>query len=143
MKNLKVDDRVRIVEREQTAADEKEQSYFPHFAGLTGVVSKLYPPDEACVEIDKESLPESNAERHQDIQKQLRTRWLEGLSSDARGKLSEKELSFTLNYSVVVGVKDLEPAGAPPKKAVPEKRLSQSDLDRTEEEFLRRKAEGT
>lgn len=143
MKNLKVGDRVRIVEREQTAADEKEQSYFPHFAGLTGVIRKLYPPDEACVEIDKESLPESNAERHQDIQKQLRTRWLEGLSSDARGKLSGKEQSFTLNYSVVVGVKDLERAGAPPKKLVPEKRLSQSDLDRTEEEFLRRKAEGT
>ena len=93
MKNWKTGDRVRIVEREQTAKDVKEQTYFPHFAGLVGDVVKVYGPDEVCVEILRGALPLSNSKRHDEIEKRLKERVMDSLSQDARSKLSEEENS--------------------------------------------------
>lgn len=134
MKQWKTGDRVRIVTREQTAKDAKEQSYFPHFAGLVGTVTKVYAPDDVCVEIDREALPEANANRHTEIETHLRDRWLDSLSQDARSKLSEQERQFRLNYTLVVASADLEAVKEPRKAAEP--RPAPKDLDRTEEEFL-------
>lgn len=139
MKHWKEGDLVRVVTREQTAQDVKEQTYFPHFAGLEGTVVKVYSPEEICVEINRDSLPEANAARQNEIEKFLRNRWLDGLSQDARSRLSEAEHRFHLNYTLLVKGTDLESAkgGKPRSTGEKEARLKPKDLDKAEEEFLK------
>jgi hypothetical protein len=145
MKHWKTGDRVRIVEREQTAKDIKEQTYFPHFAGLVGDVVKVYGPDEVCVEIVRDSLPGSNASRHDEIEKRLKDRLMDSLSQDARSKLSEKEKQFTLRYTVLVSGADLEPYKGEVKARtrpapMADERPHEADLEALEEQFLRERS---
>jgi hypothetical protein len=148
MKKWKVGDRVRVVEREQTLKDAKEQTYFPHFGGLVGSVVKVYEPDEVCVEVERESLPSSNTKRHLEIEKHLKDRLMENLSQDARSRLSEEEKRFHLSYTLLVASGDLEPfTGTPAPKAASappaaDERPHEKDLEEKEEEFLRLRSEG-
>ena len=48
---IKEGDRVRIVDRPQTADDIKSSLYYNHFRGLTGIVQKMY-ASEVAIEID-------------------------------------------------------------------------------------------
>lgn len=140
MTGIKPGDRVRVVTREQTAKDIKENTYFPHLAGLSGVVAKVYSPEEVCVTIDRETLPEKNAKRHSEIETAMQEKWLDSISQDARSKLSEQEREFHLQYTIMVSETDLEPAtGAKPAKAKDptEPVVHEKDLDRAEEEYLK------
>jgi hypothetical protein len=139
-KKLKPGDKVRVVEREPTTKDIRENAYFPHMAGATGTVVKVYSPEEVCVELDQESLPEANRERHEEIREGLKQRWIDSLSQEARAKLSQEEKEFHLNYSVLVKADDLEPARGGAKEK--EDRLKPNDLDRVEEEFLKSRTSG-
>ena len=140
MTAIKAGDRVRVVTRQQTAKDIKENAYYPHLAGLTGVVSKIYSPEGICVTVDRDSLPEKNAMRHAEIETAMQTKWLDSISQDARSKLSDQEREFHLQYTILVAETDLEPAtGAIPAKekdsAVPV--VHEKDLDIAEEEYLK------
>ncbi len=148
MAGVKAGDRVRIVQREQTADDVKSSLYFPHYAGLTGSVQKAYVGDEVAVQIELESLTREIRKRHDSVRDQMKTKWLDGLSEEGRGKLTEREKDFNLRYIVLVTQGDLEavgpkpipaPKAAPaPKEEVPLRPTDQDYAAAEEQELLRR-----
>lgn len=114
---IKQGDRVIIAAREQTAADAKSGLYYPHFANLAGRVLKLY-GEEASVLVDRDTMPAEVRARHEEGETAERQKYLDRLSETARSGLSDKEKNFTLNYAVLVAVKDLRPDdGKAPKPA--------------------------
>jgi len=145
MSPLKEGDRVRVRERAVTVSDVKSGLYFAHFPGLTGTIEKIYEGQEACVDVDLESLPPSVRARHQEIESDMRRKWLDGLSDEARNRLSEAEKQFHLKYAILVQVSDLEPfkggaarqpAARSREDARPAKAVTSKDLDQAEEAFL-------
>jgi len=147
MPKWKTGDRVRVVQREQNANDIRENAYFPHLAGLEGTVAKVYSPEEVCVIVDRETLPEENSVRHGEIENRLQERWLDSISQEARSNLSEAEKVFNLNYTILIASTDLEPAkgarkpAAKPseKQASKDERPHLKDLEQSEEEFLKQR----
>jgi hypothetical protein len=143
---LREGDRVKIAEREQNGEDAKSGLYYGFFRGLTGTVQKLYATSEVAVQVDIESLTEPIAKRHLEVQEQMKTKWLDGLSDEARGRLSDAEKDFRLHYSILVAPTDLAPAGP---RALPEARdgataprKTQEDLDAAEAAELERRRGG-
>jgi ribosomal protein L21E len=82
MPHFKPGDRVRLVTRAQTEEDMKSGLYYEHFGGMTGIVQKIYGPQEIAVEIEPESLPQEIRQRHENVRDQMKTKWLEGLSEE-------------------------------------------------------------
>jgi ribosomal protein L21E len=108
---LKEGDRVRISDREATADDAKSGLYQNHFRGLTGVIQKVYTTsNEVAVEIDQTTMSENIAARHLEMQEQMKNKWLDGLSEEARNRLTPKEREFNLRYTVLVSVNDVKAA---------------------------------
>jgi len=141
MPTWKVGDRVRVARRDQSMSDVQENAYFPHMADLEGTISKIYSADEICVTVDRETLPEQNAERHTEIEQHLQERWLDSISQEARANLSEPERQFRLHYTLLVKGADLEPVkGKRPAKPKDERPHSR-DLDGAEEEFLKNRGQ--
>jgi ribosomal protein L21E len=106
---FKEGDRVRIVDRDATAEDLKSGLYYNHFRGVTGTVQKMY-ATEVAVEVDQATLNEAVAVRHNEMQEQMKNKWLDSLSEEARNRLTPKERDFKLRYTVLVAVKDLQSA---------------------------------
>ena len=96
---------VTIASREQTAADIKSGLYYNHYAGLTGTVLKVY-AEEASVLVDRETLPQELRKRHEDNEKAMKQKWLDGLSDEARNRLTGPEKQFGLNYAILVALTD-------------------------------------
>jgi hypothetical protein len=119
MANISAGDRVRIVSREPNEEDVKSQMYFGFYGGLTGSVQKVYSKTEVAVEIETESLTREIRKRHDDVRDQMKTKWLDGLSEEGRGKLTEREKDFNLRYVVLVSMDDLQKAGAKPAAPAP------------------------
>ncbi|MCE5323008.1 hypothetical protein LLG46_06800 [bacterium] len=117
MAELKVGDTVQVKTREVTNDDVKSSLYFAYFAGLVGSVDRVYDDDTVCVDIDIDSLTEDARKRHLDTQEFERKRWLNGLSGEARNRLSEDQKKLTISYKILVSKKDLEPTKGPKKKA--------------------------
>lgn len=128
---VKEGDRVQIVVREPNAEDAKSGLYYRHFQGLVGTVQKIYANGEAAIEVDLESLEEAIAARHQEVQEQMKTRWLEGLSEEARNRLTDAERRFRLRYVVLVHTRDLTALDKTPAS-----RATAADLFAAEEDFL-------
>jgi len=125
-KALSAGDTVRVVERAQVQADIKSNMYFPHYAGLTGVIGKVYPDNTASITIDTDSLPPAIRTRHENSTQQMRQKWLDGLSDEARNRLTAAEKKLSLRYAILVSVDDLNPEArsaaaiaAPAKKEAP------------------------
>jgi ribosomal protein L21E len=136
---FKEGDRVQIADRVPTTADEKSGLFYAYFRGLTGTVQKVFATEEVAVEIETESLNVSIAERHREMQEQLKAKWLDGLSETERNRLSEAERNFRLRYTVLVHRNDLKAPSAPRTLESPPARVTSHELDaREEEEFLRR-----
>lgn len=112
-KQLAEGDPVRLADREPSAADTKSGLFYPHYRALTGAVAKLYADGTATVSVDPESLPAEIRARHQAGTDAMRQKWLDGLSDEARNKLSAAEKKFSLRYNLLVGVADLLPTDAP------------------------------
>lgn len=106
-------DAVRLADREANAADVKSQLYFPHYRGLAGTITKLYADGTANVNVAPESLPTEIRARHQAGTDAMRQKWLDGLSDEARNKLSSSEKKFALRYHLLVAVSDLSLTDAP------------------------------
>ncbi len=109
---LKEGDRVQIIDRDATADDVKSGLFYNHFRNLTGTIQKIYETEEATVEVDDEALSEPVGQRHADVREQMKTRWLDGLSDEARNRLGEQEKDFHLRYTVLVNLKDVAPGKA-------------------------------
>lgn len=106
-----------LADREPNAADSKSGLYYPYYRNLTGIIAKLYADDTATVTIDPESLPSEIRARHQAGTEAMRQKWLDGLSDEARNKLSASEKKFALRYNLLVGLADLSPGQALPAPA--------------------------
>lgn len=136
MTAFKEGDRVQIADREATADDVKTGLFYNHFRGLTGTVQKLY-GEEAAIEIEPQSLTDTVASRHDDVQEQMKSKWIDGLSEEAKSRLTDAEKDFRLRYTVLVGVKDLGKAKGDP---LPPRKTS-ADLEAAEDaEFQKRTA---
>lgn len=132
-------DRVRIVDRPTTAADTKNNLYYPHFVNLTGTVSKIYSTQEAAIDVELDSMPEAVSRRHTDFQENWKNRWLEGLSEEGRNRLSPQERDFKLRYTILVSVQDLTTDGLPQQTAPAPARPTEHDLSAAEEAELNRR----
>ncbi len=108
---------VRIADREAGTADTKSGLFYPYYRGLTGTVTKDYADGTVSLTVDADSLPEEIRKRHQTGTEAMRTKWLDGLSDEARNKLSAAEKKFSLRYSLLVGAEDLTVTGAPAETA--------------------------
>lgn len=167
MAAIKAGDRVTVVQRDVTAEDTKTQLYFAYFGGLTGTIDKVYDDDTVCVDIDLDALQEEARERHLAMQEKERRRWLDGLSDEARRRLTPEQQQLKMSYKILVLKKDIVPLkGGSPKdggksgggasedapsseKKGPDKapnptadepapkRVSEADLAAAEEAFLR------
>ncbi len=161
-------DRVRIKTREATAADQESLLYFPHLAGLTGTVRSVFSETEIAVVIDVDSMSEVMVGAHKEAVKRMRAKFLGSLGEEQKRNLSPEEKRFNANYVVLVKAADLE-KGPPKPKSEPNlvedeeveeyegesiaqgvlyddpeiaetsARLSPEDLDKAEEEELRRR----
>jgi hypothetical protein len=109
---------VRLADREPNAADNKSGLFYPYYRNLTGTVAKLYADGTATITVDSESLPPEIRARHQSGTDAMRQKWLDGLSDEARNKLSAAEKKFSLRYNLLIGVPDLTPI-SPPALAAP------------------------
>lgn len=118
-------DSVSIIARESSNADTKSGLYYPHFGGLRGSILKVY-GEEASIVIDRDSLPEAIRMRHEENEIAERKKYSDRLSEVARTSLSDKEKNFPLQYTVLVSLKDVEPA----------KRLTSEELDAKEAALL-------
>ncbi|WP_309712206.1 hypothetical protein [Armatimonas sp.] len=127
MAKINSGDTVIIAAREQTPADIKSGLYYPHYADMSGTILKVY-DDEASVLVDRETLPAELRKRHEENEKAMKTKWLDGLSEEARNRLTGAEKKFSLNYAILVAVADLAPGEA--------KRITPEELAAKEEAFL-------
>lgn len=127
MAKINPGDTVTITAREQTPADIKSGLYYPHYGNLSGTILKVY-GEEASVLVDRETLPSELRKRHEENEKAMKAKWLDGLSDEARNRLTGPEKKFGLNYAILVAVNDLAPGEA--------RRSSTNDLDAAEEAFL-------
>ena len=151
MAKVQPGDRVRIKERAATEQDVASMTYFPHYAGLEGEVTRVYDSGEAAVTVDPGCLQHSAAEMHRKIQDRVAEKFFAGLSEEGRKRLTPEEKEIRLNYVVLVKSTDLEPARATKSKVESReakssdapKRPSAKDLKKAEEEYLkqRRKAD--
>lgn len=112
-------DAVQIADRDPNAADTKSGLFYPHYRGLTGTLTKLYADGTANITVDPESLPAEIRARHQAGTTAMRQKWLDGLSDEARNKLSGAEKKFSLRYSLLAGISDLSAI----------ERVAQTDLE--------------
>ena len=126
MSSFSTGDPVRLANREQVAADVKSGLFYPHYQGLIGTIAKVYDDGTAAVTIDPISLPETLRTRHQAGSETQRRKWLDGLSDEARNRLSAAEKQFSLRYTLLVAVSDLTRLD----------RKSSADLENAEAQFL-------
>ncbi|MEP0765221.1 MAG: hypothetical protein HRF45_01590 [Fimbriimonadia bacterium] len=148
MAKVQPGDRVRIKERAATEQDVASMTYFPHYAGLEGEVTRIYDSGEAAVTIDPDCLQPAAAEMHRKVQQRVADKFLAGLSEEGRKRLTPEEKEIRLNYVVLVQPADLEPAKVAKTTAKPKaqpegaeaatapKRPSAKDLKKAEEEYL-------
>ena len=119
-------DTVQVADREATGPDAKSGLFYNHYRGLTGAVSKVYPDGSAAITVDVESLPEPMRARHLAGSEAQRQKWLDGLSDEARNRLSGAEKRFSLRYTLLVATSDLTKIN----------RKSSTDLDEAETQHL-------
>ena len=132
---FKEGDRVRIVDRPMTDEDIKSQLFYDHYRGLTGKVQKVYGTDEIAVEVEPDALLETVSARHLEVKEQMKAKWLNGLSEEAKGRLSDAERDFQLRYTVLVMAKDLVVATG----AAPQSRATLDQLAANEQAYLEQK----
>ena len=132
-KALAAGDPVQVADREIAGADAKSGLFYPHYRGLTGTIAKVYPDGTAAVTVVPESLPGEMRDRHKAGSEAQRQKWLDGLSDEARNRLSAAEKKFSLRYTILVATTDLSPSAAPVE--VPE-RKQLADLEDAEARHL-------
>lgn len=156
MPSYKTGDRVKVVDRDMTTADVKSGLFYDYFRNLTGAVERVYDDNSVCLRVDMDSLPENVQIRHGEVEEATKKRWLDGLGPEQLGRLSEADKKVALRYNILVGAGDLEPTGkakpSPKQKAeskpepaakkaaqaqIPERR-TQEDIEKAEDEYLKR-----
>ena len=129
---FKEGDQVKIIDREITPSDAKNGTFYAYFRGLAGVVDRMY-DKEICVRVDPETLPEDVLKRHLDVQESIKRKWLNGLSGEARNRLTAENKKFELAYTILVQSTDLEKvkSGEPKPAAIKSVRPVNPPKERT------------
>lgn len=109
MAAFKAGDKVLVVAREVTPEDEKSGLYYSYFGGLTGTIDRIYDDGLVCVNVDLESLSMEARDRHLAMQEAEKKKWLEGLSGEARNRLTPEQKQLKLSYKILTSSKDLHP----------------------------------
>ena len=112
-KTLAAGDPVQVADREVAGPDAKSGLFYPHYRGLTGTLAKVYPDGTAAVTVSPESLPDEMRARHKAGSEAQRQKWLDGLSDEARNRLSAAEKQFSLRYTILVATTRPEPPPMP------------------------------
>ncbi len=107
MAALKAGDKVQVTTRPVTSEDAKSGLYFAYFGGLIGTVDRVYDDGSVCVEIDLDSLGKEMRDRHLAMQAAEKKRWLDGLSDEARRRLSAEQQQLKISYKILMSGKDL------------------------------------
>jgi ribosomal protein L21E len=110
MPQFKEGDRVRVVTRPVTEEDRKNNTYFEHMAGLTGVVQNIYGSDGFAVKIELDSLSKVTQDVHKESTKRMREKFLANISDEQRKQLTSEELNFDAHYMLLIKNADLEKA---------------------------------
>jgi hypothetical protein len=110
-------DRIQVTDREPVAADIKSQLFYQHYRSVTGTIAKVYADGTAAVNVDPASLSKDIATRHTSTSDNLRQKWLDSLSEEARNKLSGADKNFSLRYTILIAQSDLQPYSGPVKPA--------------------------
>ena len=110
MPNWKEGDRVKIVTRQVTEADRKNNAYFDHMAGLTGTVQNVYAGDEIAIKVDEAALSNISRDVHDHATKYMRKKFAENSTEEMRKQLTPEELNFSAHYVLLVQGADLEKA---------------------------------
>ncbi len=132
---FKEGDLVQIKTREATAEDVKSGLYYGYFGGVQGAIQKIYATGEAAIDANLDSLAEEVARRHEEMRLAMQNKWLDGLSEEAKNRLTPQERAFTLRYNILVGQDDLEV----PNAIAEPRRLTSADLEAREAEELARR----
>ena len=103
-------DRVRVTDRDVTAADIKSQLFFDHYRGVVGKIRKTYADNTATIIVELEDLTTSQSAAHKDVTDWVRNRELERLSEEAKNKLAASDKKFGVPYAILVSINDLTPA---------------------------------
>lgn len=109
MAALKAGDRVLLATREITPEDEKSGLYYSYFGGLTGTAASVYDDGTVCVDVDLDSLSAPARDRHLGMQEAERKKWLDGLSGEARNRLTPEQKQLKLSYKILASKNDVEP----------------------------------
>jgi hypothetical protein len=143
--SLNSGDHVRIVDAQPGTPDAKALVYYDYYRNLTGTVVKAYDDGTVAISVDRDSLPAEIRTRHEDSERMQRDRWLNNLSDEDRNRLTEKEKSFSLRYTVLVATKHVVPekpgahAAAPAPEDTPASRKTLADLEAAEAAYLKSK----
>jgi len=111
MLKFKEGDRVKVVSRDVTDEDRKENVYFSHMAGLTGTVENVFGANEIAVKVDPASLSAIPRDVHKIAVERMREKLLEALSEEQKKQLTKEELDFDANYVLLLRSADMEHAG--------------------------------
>ena len=146
--------RVRIIDAAAGSPDPKALVYYEFYRNLSGTFVKAYGDGTLALSVDRKSLPPDIRERHEESERVLRDRWLNGLSEEDRNKLTQKEQRFSLKYMLLVSNKHVVPesSDAAPAKAKTQpaaaaeslvaetpSRPSLAELEAREEQYLKSK----
>lgn len=128
MADFKPGDGVTISTREVTPEDSKSGLYFEYFGGLVGKVDRVYDDGSVCIDVDIDSLSDDARKRHEAMENAERKRWLDGLSGEARNRLTDEQKQLKISYKILVSNKDLKPYnGGDKPKGKPALKASDSE----------------
>ncbi len=119
----------------------ESSTFFPHYGGLEGEVTRLFDNGEVAIRINRDLLPEGISKMHKHIEGRIKTKFMDSLSEEGRKRLTPEEKAINLSFQVLVKVDDVEGAKSTPKAAAkpadnPEHRKTAEELDAAEAEYL-------
>lgn len=103
---LKSGDRVKIVRREVTAEDRKENLYYAHLADLAGEIQAVY-DDRVVIKVDPVAVVDPMATVYVNAKNRLHRKFADNATEEIKSKLSEEELAFPINAVVLVRASDV------------------------------------
>lgn len=109
MSKWKAGDRVRVIDREVTPDDKKNNRYFDHMKGLVGTIQSVYDA-EVAVKIDDDALSTVTKKIHKESTRRMRERFVGEATEEIKAKLTKEELDFQPNFMLLVHGEDLEKA---------------------------------
>ncbi len=108
MANWKEGDAVRVVSRAVTEEDRKNNAYYAHMAGLSGIVQNVYEGGAIAIKIEKSSMSDVTRDVHRTAVERMRAKFEGSISEEHKKLLTAEEMNFDAHYILLVQERDLE-----------------------------------